>query len=1440
MILALIAACAFAQEGENVGKRPYELDWAGRMEDDNPPLVDFEDMTGWRVETENAEATFERTREEQIWGDYVAKLTYRATGNSPTVRMLPPEPITIAGGFDAVTMWIYGNNWAWVSDTTTPRVNVFVDFEDNAGNPIRVHLITVRWREWFLCHRRLTPEQIERVKAGAKFTGFTITGGLNKADRFIYLDNLAVFTEKFEPLNFAPRAKRGIDLFPGQDPGANTGPGKLPFPTRPQTILPSNVTDQFTTSVRQDGEAFVFEYAGDDGRLIYRLRPETGTWSDVTAQWNGGAVIQPCVEGGARLDAGGKTVLPATREHLESRLDGDKVVSRWRYAEGGVSAEVEYTWRLWNKSLVIDTVARGGNVAEVRYGYAQGLDNARLVTNPFYTCDAGRPAVVVSGTADEPLFVTGNTDWYLSNASTPFSENSLKDGKVVYNGGTRYIPKTNGERNDCYERFFLTVSPRYEEMLPTVDNPVSPWKHVTGTRVWRAHGAGNRESDKAYWRRVHRYGMTQVVVTDHETMWRDGGESFTFRTKAAPGKGGDQGAYDYARVMQDELGFVYGPYNNFTDFAPVNEYWSTDIVGRTPDNQLQHAWARCYAPKPARAVEYCELLSPINERKYEFSTAYCDVHTAVTPWSRTDYDYRVPGAGTFGAVFYSYGEIMLLQKAAWDGPVYSEGNNHFLYCGLTDGNYGQDQRYTQTTKPWLVDFDLRKLHDLCCNFGMGNPEMFYGRDDSPGITKEERDAWVDRFLAATVAFGHPGFLTFEGGYQNALRSYYMLQQLHSRYCLASAEEIRYADADGSLLDTSRAVASGAFERSQIVTRYSDGTVTAVNGSRTERMKVTAYGRKLDLPPAGYVGWTSDGQIEVRSEDPRGHRCDYAVTPAYLYVDGRGEFMRFEKAGGNGIGICRALEGGKYELIPYENAECGFAVDGVRATALGYERNEIGPAEVRKSRGLTYVMPVEGAFSYIVETGAAGGGDLACERDEVVPGETVTVRGARAHELRIPADAKIGDRVWREFEGKWIDFTVVPLAESELALDGNTLNLRLRSNLPSARTVTATLGEVSRTVNLAPGEWETVSFDLGEPEGESAEIVLIRLSAGELAQTIEAGMTVGMGNVKVAEVPERWQVGMALRGQPETGEFGETRASVSWGTRTAGQENRAGHLMHPPYIGGVGYVFVEYEPVQLPAAPASAFRAYVCKGDGSDPGDGILYKLAVIDEAGMETVAARMVLIDHVWAPFEADLSRWAGQKVRLKLIADVGEGDDSSGDWAGWADPVLETLNPLLSRRLEGDIDLYRREPGPHPVAGLTVEDLRAAKRGWLRYDGMGLSGTGDQYGSFAVLNGVELGNMAPAGGQETQNIWAENVEVPLTPEAIATLGFRNKFELRNPGRDYFKVRRFWIELELADGRKCSSQISTAAFTQPPGWPYAEGIGVPHGQNITQDIWFPR
>jgi hypothetical protein len=243
--------------------------------------------------------------------------------------------------------------------------------------------------------------------------------------------------------------------------------------------------------------------------------------------------------------------------------------------------------------------------------------------------------------------------------------------------------------------------------------------------------------------------------------------------------------------------------------------------------------------------------------------------------------------------------------------------------------------------------------------------MFYANQPRPHDTREERDAELDRFLAATVAFGHPGFLVMEGGMGNALRSYYMLQQLHSRYCLTNAAEIRYVDDDGRLLDTSHAIARGAYRRSQVVTRYADGTVTAANGHRTARLRTEAFGRRLDLPPNGYAGWTADREIEVLSGDQSGHRCDYAATPAYIYIDGRGEVARFEKAAGNGLGICRILPDNRFEVILYDGARCGFAIKADRAVALDKDNQEIGPAQLRSEAGLVYVEPLSGAFSYLL-------------------------------------------------------------------------------------------------------------------------------------------------------------------------------------------------------------------------------------------------------------------------------------------------------------------------------------------------------------------------------------------------------------------------------------------------------------------------------------------
>jgi hypothetical protein len=218
-------------------------------------------------------------------------------------------------------------------------VSITAKFLDSQGRAVDVRLTTVTWEQWHLCSRRLTPEQIAMVKDGASFVGLDIANGRNKEDRVLFLDNLAVFTEQFPPLTFRPRPRRGIAMFPGQGSGTNTGPGKLPFPNRSETILPDNLVRDFQTTVTQDGDRFVFTYAGSDGILTDTWTPDTGIWSDVTVRWGQGPVIRPLVEGGVRLAVEGQAVAPELLELMETKLEDQAVVSKWRAAAAGVSAD---------------------------------------------------------------------------------------------------------------------------------------------------------------------------------------------------------------------------------------------------------------------------------------------------------------------------------------------------------------------------------------------------------------------------------------------------------------------------------------------------------------------------------------------------------------------------------------------------------------------------------------------------------------------------------------------------------------------------------------------------------------------------------------------------------------------------------------------------------------------------------------------------------------------------------------------------------------------------------------------------------------------------------------------------------------------------------------------------------------------------------------------
>ncbi|MGB9797744.1 MAG: hypothetical protein ACPLSK_03900, partial [bacterium] len=211
---------------EKVGERPYEMVWANRKEE-RQPLVDFENLEGWIVECySGANAKVQRSQEQKMWGDFVCKITFSGTSQDSRFIIKPPKPIPIAGEFDCINLWVYGNNWGWEPlDKNNPRVEIAIHIVDSKGKNFRLYLWNVNWKEWFLAHRRIDESILKEISFPCSFTGIEIRGCSNERESTIYLDSLYLYKEELKPLSFEPRPKRNIEPRPGQNLGTNTGPG---------------------------------------------------------------------------------------------------------------------------------------------------------------------------------------------------------------------------------------------------------------------------------------------------------------------------------------------------------------------------------------------------------------------------------------------------------------------------------------------------------------------------------------------------------------------------------------------------------------------------------------------------------------------------------------------------------------------------------------------------------------------------------------------------------------------------------------------------------------------------------------------------------------------------------------------------------------------------------------------------------------------------------------------------------------------------------------------------------------------------------------------------------------------------------------------------------------------------------------------------------------
>ena len=216
-----------------------------------------------------------------------------------------------------------------------------------------------------------------------------------------------------------------------------------------------------------------------------------------------------------------------------------------------------------------------------------------------------------------------------------------------------------------------------------------------------------------------------------------------------------------------------------------------------------------------------------------------------------------------------------------------------------------------------------------------------------------------------------------------------------------------------------------------------------------------------------------------------------------------------------------------------------------------------------------------------------------------------------------------------------------------------------------------------TVNASPGaeSLQTTLATLDLPPDDIFVVARLRTQPNRgMPQDVPRLVTVSLRPAGSLLSAAGWQTGMQRRGQPEAELDRTTGATVSFQpTRTLGEPRGPVLFMHPPWRGGaVGRVFAERE-VTVPTGAKLSFETGLEQRPGVS--DGVDYIVSVRPVKGGDWVEA---FNEHrpvqPWTPGEADLAKWAGQHVMLRLTVDCGPQDNTTADQANWAS--LQLVSP--------------------------------------------------------------------------------------------------------------------------------------------------------------------
>jgi hypothetical protein len=860
--LLLLSFCAvlplYAQlsiSTKNVaGVRPYEM-----KPDMREATIDFTDCSKWILKADGCQAELKESNRQIVTADYSGMVVYRTDRKKASIYLALAKPIFLKDNWNCLDLWTYADHWFWGEPSFGTAMQLYAVFADKSGNIHEVNWVQSGYtmfahKYWFLNHLKIN----ERFETFTHFLGIKLKG--NNTDvgtrHTLFFSSLYMYKEILKPLIFKPF------------------PENLPFPCRKETILPINKEKKYKNTIIKQNDQYIFTYFTHNTNIQYMI-PVSNPLGDISIFLNGRE--RQKLHHRSLVFENGDT---ATLTVRKSRVIADTLFldCRGRHLSKNIDFSVWYT--INQKSLVMNIKEKGiyGTVKVLSSGMITKNDDIVTLVPFLKYNNSDRPSVLYQN----GLFYMAMFDWYHTNASAVTVVNS-RDADYT-SGSVIYIPKTNGKLNTLDEKLFITVSEDVQEVLPTIDNPASPMRSAQADRLWAINGGANLDTLAHYVIGLRSRGVEKVTIRYHEGFWRAGGESYTFKLTPNPDLGIEK-IRNYVQFVKDQDWRV-GLYTNYTDMSPVNSYWNPDWMKQDSKGQWEVSWARCYAPKPQIAWEQEAILAPQIHQLFNTNHSYCDVHTAISPITRVDYDYRVPEAAMMKGVIKRYGLLLMNERKAYDGPVYSEGGNHWWYAGLDDGNYANDDLLKL---PVFPDFNLMKIHPL--EMDAANTGENY------------------QYICYALAYGNIGILSED---VDAIRRYAFLQPVQNEYVMIPLKSIGYYDGH-SFCCSSDAIKKSLLKCPLLRIEYESGFVAYVNfGVRTA--EITFDGRSYRLPQYGFFACSADGKIHssslVESEE---QRCDEVYSPYLYYLNTNGATIT-KALGGKGNYMLKKEKFG-WELIP---------------------------------------------------------------------------------------------------------------------------------------------------------------------------------------------------------------------------------------------------------------------------------------------------------------------------------------------------------------------------------------------------------------------------------------------------------------------------------------------------------------------------------------------